>query len=59
MFVTGLKRVWPAQTTCEGPAWEADGLLDPVDYVIDLQANVVGMGLSPDHRCGGKEMLEE
>uniref|UniRef100_UPI00358FAEAC F-box/WD repeat-containing protein 5-like isoform X3 n=1 Tax=Myxine glutinosa TaxID=7769 RepID=UPI00358FAEAC len=46
----GLKRVWPAQTTCEGPAWEAEGLLDPVDYVIDLDANVVGMGLSPDHR---------
>lgn len=54
----GIKRILPHQMTTAGPVLGeergSDAFFDALDHVIDVHGHIVGMGLSPDHRCAGR-----
>lgn len=51
----GIKHILPHQMTTAGPVLGeergSDAFFDALDHVIDVRGHIVGMGLSPDHRC--------
>lgn len=53
--VSGIKRIMPDQMTTCGPVLgeerSAEEFFDSLDHVIDIHGHIIGMGLSPDHRC--------
>lgn len=53
----GIKHILPHQMTTAGPVLGegrgSDAFFDALDHVIDVHGHIVGMGLSPDHRCAG------
>nr|XP_060613275.1 F-box/WD repeat-containing protein 5 [Anolis sagrei ordinatus]XP_060613276.1 F-box/WD repeat-containing protein 5 [Anolis sagrei ordinatus]XP_060613277.1 F-box/WD repeat-containing protein 5 [Anolis sagrei ordinatus]XP_060613278.1 F-box/WD repeat-containing protein 5 [Anolis sagrei ordinatus]XP_060613279.1 F-box/WD repeat-containing protein 5 [Anolis sagrei ordinatus]XP_060613280.1 F-box/WD repeat-containing protein 5 [Anolis sagrei ordinatus] len=50
----GIKQILPHQMTTAGPVLgeeqQSDHFFDSLDHVFDIHGQIVGMGLSPDHR---------
>jgi len=55
LCVSGIKRIMPDQMTTSGPVLgeerSTEEFFDSLDHVIDIHGHIIGMGLSPDHRC--------
>lgn len=58
---TGIKQILPHQMTTAGPVLGegrgSDAFFDALDHVIDVHGHIIGMGLSPDNRCGPESVL--